>query len=330
MIKSTAKKIISLLLSVAILASIGALSGCAVNPKPVMKINTIDIGNDVLTYFLDMAETELGKDAEFDDILSRAEALTQTYFKTNSLAHKEGISLSTAEKAAVSKKVGAYWSFYGEYFSKIGISKETLTKIFTAESYRKALLMFYYGKGGSEELPESSIYAYFRVNYVVFQAINGYFTYLDEAGNSVRLTDNEVEAIILKFQNMASMINAGERSMDEAADILAAAGYSGSVSTVVLKKNDTATYPAGFFEKVQTTEPRIATVIGTSNYIFIVVKGSVDTSSSYYNDKREEIITDLVGNGIDTIIESSLKTDFETVESEANGLFYMIKTEKGL
>ena len=55
--------------------------------------------------------TELGINATQDSVLTKAVGLTETYFKTNTLANKTGISLSTAQKAAVSEKVNAF-SFF--------------------------------------------------------------------------------------------------------------------------------------------------------------------------------------------------------------------------
>ena len=112
------------------------------------------------------------------------------------LAKKCGVTLSTANKATVSEKVNAYWGIYGEYYTSIGISKETLTKIFTADAYRNQLLVHFYGEGGEEEISTATMYAYFKMHYIVFQAINGYFTYMDDNGNTVVHTPNEIEEII--------------------------------------------------------------------------------------------------------------------------------------
>jgi hypothetical protein len=270
--------------------------------------------------------TELGINATQDSVLTKAVGLTETYFKTNTLANKTGISLSTAQKAAVSEKVNAYWGIYGEYYTSIGVTKETLTKVFTSEAYRNQLLVHFYGEGGEEEVGVANMYAYFKMNYIVFQAINGYFTYMDDNGNTVIHTPNEIEEIILKFQNMASLINAKEKTMDEAADFLAASGYSSSVVTLVLGKNDT-TYPAGFFEKVQKTKARVATVIGTNEYIFIVLRGDAGVTSEYYQGKKEEILTALVGDKIDVKIDESIAIE-NTLDEEISRSLYLSVNKK--
>ncbi|MBR2875981.1 MAG: hypothetical protein IKC01_02480 [Clostridia bacterium] len=323
------KRYISLILIVSVVASSGIFSSCSrlSSDTVALTLNNVKISNDVFTYFLDCAMNELGINADENSLYSKAVHLTEIYFKTNSLAHKRGIKLSTAEKASVSEKVNAYWGIYGEYYSTIGVSKETLTKIFTAESYRNQLLVHYYGEGGEEEIGVATMYAYFKMNYIVFQAINGYFTYMDDAGITRRLTENEIEEIILKFQNMASLINAKEKTMEEAADFLAASGYSSSVVTLVLGKNDTS-YPAGFFDKVKSTKSRVATVIGTGEYIFIVLRGDAGVNSEYYLEKKEEILTALVGDKIDVKIENSISVESSLDEASKQSIYLLLKQQK--
>ncbi len=323
------RRILSLILALCCVFSTVAFSGCSLTDKgTAMEINDVKISDDVFTYFLDLAVVDLGVDAPLKSLKEKATTYAETYFKTNSLAHSQGITLSTAEKAAVSEKVNAYWGIYGEYYTKIGVTKETLTKIFTADSFREALLVHYYGTGGEEEIPLTRLYAQFKTNYIVFQAITGYFTQTDLNGQTVKISETESEALVLKFQNMAAMVNAGEQNMEQAADFLAESGYQSSVQTVVLHKDDTS-YPAGFFEKVKNTEARLATVIGTDEYIFLVLRGDADTNSSYFDEKRTEMIEIIVGDEIDTKIESSLTVETKIDNSLASGYYSLIAKEKG-
>lgn len=323
------KRILSLILVLCCLISTIAFSGCTLTDKGVaMEINGVEISDDVFTYFLDLAVVDLGVDIPLKSLKEKATTYAETYFKTNSLAHSQNIRLSTAEKAAVSERVNAYWGIYGEYYTKIGVTKETLTKVFTADSFREALLVHYYGTGGEEEIPLPRLYAQFKTNYIVFQAITGYFTQTNINGQTVKINETEKEALVLKFQNMAAMVNAGEQNMEQAADFLAESGYQGSVQTVVLHKDDTS-YPYGFFEKVKNTESRRATVIGTEEYIFLVLRGDADTNSTYFNEKRTEMIEIIVGNKIDEKIEKSIVVETKIDNSIANSYFSLIAKEKG-
>ena len=323
------KKVLSIILAICCLVSTFIFSGCSLTDTgTAMEINGVEISDDVFTYFLDLAVVDLGVDAPLKSLKEKATAYAETYFKTNSLVHSQGITLSIAEKKAVSEKVNAHWGFYGEYYTKIGVTKETLTKIFTADSFREALLVHYYGTGGEEEIPLARLYAQFKTNYIVFQAITGYLTQTNLNGQTVKINETEKEALILKFQNMSAMVNAGEQNMEQAADFLAESGYQGSVQTVVLHKDDTS-YPPGFFEKVKNTESRRATVIGTEEFIFLVLRGDADTKSTYFNEKRTEMIEIIVGNEIDKKIESSLMVETKIDNSLANGYYSLIAKEKG-
>lgn len=323
------RKILSIILAICCLVSTFIFSGCSLTDTgTAMEINGVEISDDVFTYFLDLAVVDLGVDAPLKSLKEKATAYAETYFKTNSLAHSQGITLSVAEKKAVSEKVNAHWGFYGEYYTKIGVTKETLTKIFTADSFREALLVHYYGTGGEEEIPLARLYAQFKTNYIVFQAITGYLTQTNLNGQTVKINETEKEALILKFQNMSAMVNAGEQNMEQAADFLAESGYQGSVQTVVLHKDDTS-YPPGFFEKVKNTESRRATVIGTEEFIFLVLRGDADTKSTYFNEKRTEMIEIIVGDEIDKKIEKSLMVETKIDNSLANGYYSLIAKEKG-
>ena len=323
------RQILSILLAACCLISALAFSGCTLADKgTAMEINGVEISDDVFTYFLDKAVVNLGVNAPLKSLKEKATAYAETYFKTNSLAHSRGVTLTTAEKAAVSEKVNAYWGIYGEYYTKIGVTKETLTKVFTADSYREALLVHFYGAGGEEEIPLARLYAQFKTNYIVFQAITGYLTETNTNGQTIKINETDREALVLKFQNMSSMVNAGEQNMEQAADFLAESGYQASVQTVVLHKDDTS-YPAGFFEKVKNTESRRATIIGSEEFIFLVLRGDADTNSTYFNEKRTEMIEIIVGNEIDEKIEKSLVTQTKIDNSLANGYYSLISKEKG-
>ncbi len=327
--KGVPKKIISIVLAVVSVFSITVFSGCdTFEKRSAVSLNGVEISDDVFTYFLDKATVDLGLDADHRAIREQTLAHLSTYFKTNSLAHAHGIELTIGEKASVSQKVNDYWLVYDQYYTKIGITKETLTKIFTADAYRDKLVLAYYGTGGVKEIPVSRLYASFRTNYIIFQAITGYFTRTDEAGNTVRIPQNEIESLLLRFQSMADVVNSGEKTMDEAADYLAEAGIQSAVQTVILHRDDDS-YPEGFFEKVQTIDTRYAAIIGTNDFIFLVLRGEADANSDFFNDKKIEIIKSIVGNSIDEIIEGAYEVKGDVSGATFNSYLQLIKDVKG-
>ena len=113
------RKILSGLLAICCLVSTLAFSGCSLSDKgTAMAINGVEISDDVFTYFLDKAVVDLGVDVPLKSLKEKATSYAETYFKINSLAHSQGVTLTIAEKAAVSEKVNSYWRIYGEYYSK--------------------------------------------------------------------------------------------------------------------------------------------------------------------------------------------------------------------
>ncbi len=327
-VKNVPKKIVSLLLVIIMLFSLSLLSSCSKGESnSVVTLNGVEISNDVFTYFLDKATADLGLDADTEKVKTTTISYITSYFKTNSLAYANGVKLSIADKAAISERVNGYWQIYDQYYEKIGVSKETLTKVFTADSFRDKLILAYYGEGGVEEIPVTRLYAAFRTNYVLFQSVTGYFTETDEVGNTVRIPQNEIEALVLRFQSMADVVNSGEKSMDEAADYLAESGIQSSVQTVILHKDDDS-YPEGFFEKVQTIDTRYAAIIGTNDYIFLVLKGEADSNSEFFNDKKIEIIKSIVGDEIDTIIDGSYQVESNVSDVSFNSYLALVKKNK--
>lgn len=323
------KRILSAVMAVVCLLSIGAMAGCGnFEKESAVSLNGVEISNDVFTYFLDKATVDSGIDAEPKALREKALAYLTTYFKTNSLAHAHGIELSIAEKTAVSQKVNDNWLLFHGYYEKIGVTKETLTKVFTADAFRDRLLLAYYGTGGTEEIPVARLYAAFRTNYVIFQSITGYFTETDENGNTVRIPQNEIESLVLRFQSMADVVNSGEKTMEEASDYLAEAGIQSAVQTVILHRDDDS-YPAGFFDKVQSIDTRYAAIIGTNDYIFLVLRGEADANSDFFNDKKIEIIKSIVGNGIDEIIDGAYEVESKLSVSDFNSYLQLIKNTKG-
>ena len=313
--KSMLRRGISLILALCCLLSVGLLSSCGKGEKkPVVTINDIDIGNDVFIYYLDNAVSSLGKDADYSTLESHTMALIYRYFKTNTLASKEDISLSTAQKAQVAEKVDAIWSVYGEYYERIGVKRDTLTKIFTVDAYRDALMLKYYGKGGMYEISEGQIYANFQANYVVFQAITGYLTQTDEYGVTTPISQNDAETLVLKFQNILKTVGSGEQTMEQAADYLVSTGLSSTVETVVLHRDDTS-YPEGFFEQIQLLEKRKANLVSTKEYLYLVVPGEITAESPYFKGVKDDIVIAFAEDGIDDIIDDSIPVS-GSVDSE--------------
>ncbi|MBR5442455.1 MAG: hypothetical protein IKV44_05835 [Clostridia bacterium] len=322
------KRPLALALVLCTLASVTLLSGCsAVVQKSTVTVNNVAISEDVFIYFLDEATVRLGIASDYTELEKVTMELVNRYFKTNSLARSEGIALNTAQKAEVSEKVNSTWVMYGDYYKNIGITRETLTKVFTAEKYREALMIKFYGKGGIQEISETRLYAHFNVNYTVFQAITGYLTTTDGAGNKSAISKGEAETLILKFQNILNMVNSGEQTMEQAVEYLASTGVQSAVQTVVLHKDDTS-YPEGFFKKIQSLQPRNATIISTNEYLFLVVRGETNMQSQFFEQMKAEMIMDIADDSIDGVIDGAYIVNNTINKETAQSYLDIIRYEK--
>ncbi len=322
------KKPLSLLLVLCSFICVMMFSGCSgIVQKATVTVNNVPISEDVFVYFLDAATVQLGIASDYAQVEKLAMELVNRYFKTNSLAVAEGISLNTAQKAEVSEKVNSTWVMYGDYYTNIGITRETLTKVFTAEAYREAIMVKFYGKGGIQEISETRLYANFNMNYTVFQSITGYLTTTDGAGNKKPISKGEAETLILKFQNILNMVNSGEQTMEQAVEYLASTGVQSAVQTVVLHKDDTS-YPEGFFEKIQTLQPRNATIISTNEYLFLVVRGETNMSSQFFEQMKPEMIKDIADENIDGVIDGAYIVNNTINKETAQSYFDAIRYEK--
>ena len=79
---------------------------------------------------------------------------------------------------------------------------------------------------------------------------------------------------------------------------------------------------------MQSTKARVASVIGTNEYIFIVLRGDAGVNSEYYKEKKDEILTALVGDKIDVKIDKSLAVESTLNDMNTQSLYLLVKQEK--
>ena len=309
------KKILCLLLAFCI--PFFLFSACSAKNTPALNISGAEVSQDIYAYYLDKVVSKpanygLGFAAAAQDLKDKATELCKEYVGVNTTLKGLGLKLSVGEKAAVSTKVNEYWHLYSKYYSAIGVSKQSLTKIESCNSAKDALLTYYYDNKGSKAIKEIDIMKYFNDNYVEFRAINGYLTKTDENNNTVDLTAEEKSALKSKLDSLAVRLTDGE-TFDAVSDRFASeqGGSSGNTDVIVIKKDNTA-YPAGFFEAVAKIKPGKPKVILLDKYIFLILKvdssgsdkDASDSNTNYYKLYRTDCLKALAGGEMDKEIES--------------------------
>lgn len=282
------KKIISAVLAVFIMLS---LCSCSTGSKAVLVIAGTEINSEIFTYFLDQvtsrpADYGLDVNPEKDDIKQAAIDECKQYLAANTMFKDKNLTLSAAEKVGISDNVNHFWMRFENHYKNIGVSKQTLTKIMTAQAYEDAIFTATYDRGVGDAAAEKKLTDYFYSNYVCFRNVCAYFTSADGA---TPMTQQEKNDLLAAFDSMVS--NAGANVEDFSVTVTNA-GYTLS-DTVLLKKGSDG-YPEGFFEKVAAQKIGTVQTVVYDECVFAVWKEDLaDKGESVYASYRSACISDL-------------------------------------
>lgn len=288
------KRILSILLCVAVCAA--AFAGCTQKKQTVLTVGAAEIDNEIFAYFFDevYSQTQLegGDTGDTAAMIDAAVAKCSGYVGTITQYEQFMFEMSPEEKLLISTETEEEWMLYGKYYTSIGVSKQTVTKINTARVMRTALLLYYFGEGSEYAVSEEEIEFYFDQAYVEFKTLNGYLTAFDEEGNSIPLSETELEAVRAEFESKRQKLASGTT--------LAELNDGEDVEATFVAVSSTA-YPEGFLEEVAQLKYDTPTVIETADYIFIVIRLDAKTDSNYENYRtnyietlRGEMLTDLL------------------------------------
>lgn len=291
------KKLIKILPLVFILV----ITLCSCGNKPAVKIGNDEVQQDVFAYFLDYVYINEGKSKKYTDkqLKEKATELSAQYLKINKKFKEKKLSLPANVKANISTEVDNQWAVFGPYYSSIGVKKTTLTKIYENKAYKDELLISIYGEKGSDPVSEETIKTYFTDNYVFFKSINGYLK--DDAKS-----DEEKQAVIEKFSNMAGQINGGESIEVVNNNYLTSLKQDtiDNMDVSVINKS-TKNYPKGFYDKVHDIETNKADSIVLDDYIFVVQKyDNFDSDLKFYDKYKSKCLTNIVKDDYNKKINS--------------------------
>ncbi len=276
------KKVTALIL----VAVICALSFASCSGPAKVRVNGTKIDNEVYAYFDDLYD---GNKNEIKKAISR-------YVTINSEFYNRNLSLTPAQKSALSVKVDDLWHLYGVHYSKKNISRQTVYKIETSKFCEDALLDYYYGQGGVEPVSEDTLKKYFKTHYIAISFATGYLFNIDETGATVPMTDSEKAVIINAFAKSESLVNTGtpiEASMDN------------EVRNTIINSYDDGSFPSGFYKEVSTINVGSARTVSFNDYVFLVQRVDVfDETYGYYKDYRTQCLRDLKGKEFEKMIDN--------------------------
>lgn len=239
------------------------------------------------TYYLDRALA----DGDAENAQAEATADCTEYVAINSKFAEMKMSLSDDVKGKVSADVNNTWQIYGKYYEKIGVSKQTLTKIFESKAYRNAIFLGIYDAGGTNPVAEDEIKKYWNENYLVFKAISDYLTDVNEDGETVPMKEADRKKLISEYENLTERINAGE-GID--AVYASYTQQDGAVIDTSVISRASSIYPAGFFDAVSKAEAGKALTVVLGDYIFSAQRMAGDSDGGiYYQMNRESCLVAL-------------------------------------
>ena len=299
------KKKLSVLLVCALLCLI--LGGCAFDgKKTAVTVSGTDIDEEIYNYYYDEvnkrpADYGLGEDPSSSELKDAAVNQCVRYLAFNTYFAQEGLSLSVPDKVTIADNVNNFWLRGENHYKKIGVSKPTLTKIFTSEAYKDAIFTYLYDKGTEDTEAEGQVKAYFYSSYISFRNICAYFTSDDSAG---KLTEQERLDLVNSFSLIAAASGTDSEGFTSAC---ADAGYVAS-GTVVLAKGSEG-YPEGFYESVNMMAPGEVKVLQYDDCVFAVRKESLtDLGDGLYSGYRDTCIKEMHAAEWEAFVEDYVST----------------------
>lgn len=257
----------------------------------VVSVGDVSVPADVFAYYLDSAMKFKGNDYKKDNAFADAETLVTRYVKTNTEFQNRGLSLTSNEKANVAEQVNNLWDFYKGYYKKIGVTKETLTKVKISEAYGNKISDIIFGQGGENEKSLADQKQHFSENYIFFKVINEYLT-------GEKAEDDVTKAT---FENMKAKIT-GDVTIDTVnAEYMKSVGETpDDTLEVSMMYKGSDLYPQIFWDTVYTMPNGTVTIVTSEDYIFLVQK--VD-GSNQFETYQAAVLKSMIGNDLNNFID---------------------------
>lgn len=281
------KKIIpaafAVFLTVILLAS---CSGESAGGEYPLTVNGTPLNGEIFMYYLNEAFSKAEEQTR-DGRVTYATNMCIRYVATNSTFAEKGLSLTPSETASLSEEANSLWSLFGARYTRLGISKETFIKIRTNAAYTEKLRFALYDKDGATPISDDVLKQHLSSEYVAFKLVRGYLFATDIYGNTVQYSEQELIAILDRYNLAAEQINGGT-----SIEFVYPALVSGTqeteqaLKTVVIADGDPY-YPEGFFSQVRGIEPGKAAVCVFDDYLYLVYRVDILSDSRLFKDNRE-------------------------------------------
>ncbi len=140
------------------------------------------------------------------------------------LFEEYGLSLSEEDKSEINEQINSIWNednFYaqylygvktmGEYYTSVGVGKESLTDMYTANKIEQAVFLHNYGDDGVTPVTDEEFNAYIKENYANVKYIK--LEFKDKFGINLK-EESDIQAVKDMAQGYADRLNSGESWLD--------------------------------------------------------------------------------------------------------------------
>ncbi|MBQ9912880.1 MAG: hypothetical protein IJO73_01490 [Clostridia bacterium] len=283
------------------------------------KVYPYSFGEHVVTeglynYYRVSEAASAGDEAELSSAVKQR---CSEYLAAIALMEKEKITLSSEFKRLAAENTENLWGLFSDYYNSIGVTKQDITRSQEHESRLLQLLDHFYGAEGKSPVKEMDLKERFVDMYVGFKAIEGSLTKINDKGETVSLTENEIKEKEELFSSMAKSINEGTATIDELN-----AEYNDSLGIIVtsplsvlLTKEGDPMYEDDFFDTVNGISHGKAKAVKSGDSIYVIERQTIATDDEdAFMTYRSEVLQDMrMGK-----IEKKLKSLISEMTIEEN------------
>ncbi len=275
------KKLCSLIFVFLLLLSL--LSGCGKKQKSALEIEGVSVSGGVYTYYLDRVfsnpKTYGAKENDRESIIAKTNELCKKYAALLNFAEKNKIKPELYIKSEANDETNGLWSFFGDYYKDIKVSKADLLKVILCEKEKKQIVSHFFGKGGKNEVSQDDLKQSFVELYVGFKAIESPLSKLNTKGETTALSEKEKAVLEEEFESMAKRLRAGTDidTLNEEYCKKQNLVATQSLQVNLVKKGDVM-YDNDFFEKVSAISHGSAAVVESGNTIYLIERVTIATN----------------------------------------------------
>lgn len=234
-----------------------------------------------------------------DWINDRAKELTEEYVQVRKQFGESGLTLSEEDLDAIDYSVESVWSSASDQYEDVGVSESSYEAMLIKTYEQQALFDAKYGEGGTDEVGDEDLMAYYKENYAQVQILS-FSTYDSEAGAAmddtakaeVKKTADEYLERAKAGESMVTLINdkkvqdakdAGqeEPEIDESADYMQTIQKSTSSYSVSDTLRD------AIFADAKVGEPIL---LSDDNAYYLVLRHDVEEDAEGFEDAKSSLL----------------------------------------